>query len=273
MTTSSPPPARAFPFVPMASTRSKDKPRKAGLTMVVDMGIPLGQLADTLELAGDYVDLGKVATGSAALYRDDVLARKLAIYKEHGVATFLGGQFLELIVHAQGWDAVPQFLDEAVRIGIDAIEVSDNIVPLTLDEQVRLVGMIAEKGLAVHGEVGSKTGKQDPAELIAQAKALLDAGCAEVLVEAAEMVDETGKVLPALAEAVMGELPPEAVIFELPGPWIKGVGPSGVYEMMKFLVTSFGPNVSIGNVWPDQVMILEAMRNGLGAAGPLDLIE
>ena len=32
MTTSSPPPARAFPFVPMASTRSKDKPRKTGLT-------------------------------------------------------------------------------------------------------------------------------------------------------------------------------------------------------------------------------------------------
>jgi len=264
---------RPFGFVSLPAERSWRKPRRTGLTMVVDMGVPLGQLADTLELAGDYVDFGKIATGSAVLYSDRLLARKIELYRSHGIATFLGGQFLEHVIHMQGWTAVPAFLDEAIRVGIDAIEVSDNIVPLTRDEGLRLVAMIRERGLEAHGEVGSKTGKQDPDELVAQAMGLLDAGCAEVLIEAAELVDDHGAVLPDLVHAVKTHLPVERVLVELPGPWIKGVAPSGIYEMMKFLMRTFGPEANVGNVWFDQVMILEAMRNGLGAAGPLELIE
>ena len=38
--------------------------------------------------------------------------------------------------------------------------------------------------------------------------------------------------------------------------------------MMKFLVSTFGPDANIANVPSDMVMVLEGLRNGLGVVGP-----
>ena len=44
---------------------------------------------------------------------------------------FIGGQFLEYVLAARGFDAAPAFYKEAQRKGIEAVEVSDNCVPLS----------------------------------------------------------------------------------------------------------------------------------------------
>jgi phosphosulfolactate synthase (CoM biosynthesis protein A) len=49
-------PQRPFAMVPLPAGRSR-KPRRSGLTMIVDQGLPLGSQADLLELAADYADL------------------------------------------------------------------------------------------------------------------------------------------------------------------------------------------------------------------------
>jgi hypothetical protein len=57
-------------MVPLPAGRSgkhRGKPRHSGLTMIVDAGMPLGQQADLLALAADYVDLAKIKTGTARL--------------------------------------------------------------------------------------------------------------------------------------------------------------------------------------------------------------
>ena len=58
-----------FPFemVPLPEARSTKKPRKTGITMMVDFGTPLGKLEDLLGLIGPHVDLIKIAVGSARL--------------------------------------------------------------------------------------------------------------------------------------------------------------------------------------------------------------
>ena len=53
-----------------------------------------------------------------------------------------------------------------------------------------------------------------------------------------------------------------------PGPWIKGVTLSDVYQMKKFLIERFGPDANIANVMPDDVFETEALRCGLSVIGP-----
>lgn len=57
-----------FGFVDISAERQRRKPRSAGLTMVVDGGVPLRQLGDGLAMAGAYADIGKIKVGSARLY-------------------------------------------------------------------------------------------------------------------------------------------------------------------------------------------------------------
>ena len=88
-----------------------------------------------------------------------------------------------------------------------------------------------------------------------------------VLVEAAEMIID-GEVQEHLIAALEAEFPREKVIYELPGPWIKGVTLSDVYQMKKFLIERFGPDANIANVMPDDVFETEALRCGLSVIGP-----
>ena len=57
-------------------------------------------------------------------------------------------------------------------------------------------------------------------------------------------------------------------LLELTGPWIKGVTLNDVFELKKFLLGEFGPEVNLANVQPDDVMETEAQRCGLSVIGP-----
>ncbi|MBL25811.1 MAG: hypothetical protein CMM48_18160 [Rhodospirillaceae bacterium] len=261
-----------FEMVPLPDDRSTEKPRKTGITMVVDFGEPVEQVEALLGIAGDYIDLWKIAVGSARLYKEAYFNTKLNVLARHDVAGFIGGQFLEYVFATQGWQGVTPFLAEAKRLGIKAIEVSDNCVPLSDDERERMIKMVADAGIEVHGEVGSKTTKQAVGELIGQAEICLNAGCEIVLVEAAELVID-GEVQADLVEAVRDGIDPEHLLVELPGFWIKGTTKNDVFEMMKFLVSSFGPDANIANVPSDMVMVLEGLRSGLGVVGPEERVD
>ncbi|MFV2073654.1 MAG: phosphosulfolactate synthase [Thermoanaerobaculales bacterium] len=257
-----------FAMVPLAGERS-GKPRTTGITMMMDWGLPCGRVKDNLELLAPYVDLVKIVVGTARLYAEDYLIRKLSLYKESGVEPFLGGQFAEYVFATQGMQAMGAFFAEAKRVGFEEVEISDNCVSLTEPERRALIHMAIDRGLGVHGEVGSKVEKQAPEILVAQAKVCFDAGCRVVLVEAAELVDH-GTPNRELVVALRNELDLSKVLFELSGSWIKGTTLSDVYELKKFLISEFGPDVNLANVMPDDVFETEALRNGLSVVGPDD---
>jgi len=257
-------------MVPLPAGRSTEKPRRTGLTMMVDFGMPVGRLEDLLGLSAPYVDLIKIAVGSARLYRETYLGQKLRLCEGFDVKPFIGGQFLEYVVATQGFDAAPDFFKEARRMGFEAVEVSDNCVPLSRDQRMWLIGEGVEAGLEIHGEVGSKDIHQTAEQLIGQAKDSLEAGADVVLVEAAEIVVE-GEVKRDLIAALKAELPAEQVIYELPGPWIAGTTFADVYVLKKFLIEEFGPDANIANVLPDDVFETEALRCGLSVVGPKEV--
>ncbi len=256
-----------FEMVSLPAARSTQKPRKTGITMMVDFGAPVGKLEDLLSLVGPHVDLIKIAVGSARLYSDSYLRQKLRLCERYGVKPFIGGQFLEYVVATQGFEAAPAFYKEAERMGFQAVEVSDNCVPFSPNQRKSLISQGVDAGLEIHGEIGSKDIRQTAENLLSQAHDSLDAGADVVLVEAAEMIID-GEVQEFLITALEAEFPAEKVIYELPGPWIKGVSLSDVYQMKKFLIERFGPDANIANVMPDDVFETEALRCGLSVIGP-----
>lgn len=261
-----------FEMVPLTNTRSRSKPRKTGLIMMMDWGLPLGQQRDWLELLAPSVDLAKFVVGTARLYEEDYLKRKIALYKSHDVHPFIGGQFVEYVYATQGLAAAGPFFEEARRLGFDAIEVSDNVVPLDSQARRAIIKAAVDCGLEVHGEVGSKSDETSAAELIEQANECFDAGADVVLVEGAELLID-GEPNRRLLSELRDGLDTAKVIFELIGPWISGTHHCDVYDLKKFLISEFGPDVNLANVMPEHVWETEALRVGLSVTGPGQLAE
>ncbi|MFO1160682.1 MAG: phosphosulfolactate synthase [Reyranellaceae bacterium] len=260
-----PPP---FAFVPIDSRRSTAKPRRTGLSMVIDDGLPLPYMRGVLELAAPYIDLIKIKTGTARLYPRDQLVDKLALYEQFGIRPFLGGQFHEYVFALLGEAALPRFYAEARALGFRTIEISDNTVPLTPQQRHDQIAAAVASGLSVFGEVGSKETLSNPGLLVEQAEICLKAGAELVLVEAAELV-ENGRVRRDSLEVIKRGLPADKVMIELPGPWIAGVRSCDIEEMKKILFAEFGPDVNLANIAVTTIYDTEAQRVGLGTGGPL----
>lgn len=257
-----------FAFIELPAARSRTKPRRSGLTMMADFGMTLEHTESILGLSAGYIDFAKIAVGTARLYTRPYLTEKLELYKRHVVRPFIGGQFAEYVFATQGREALPRFFAEAVALGFDTIEISDNCVPLTDAERQDVIGLAMEAGLKVFGEVGSKDARSTAAGLVAQAGVCFAAGCELVLVEAAEFVAD-GRLDAGLIDAVVSALDMSRVMIELPGPWISDVRSCDIEDMKKALVLELGPDVNLANVSPFSIIDTEATRTGLGTAGPL----
>ncbi len=259
-------PKRPFAMVPLPAGRAR-KPRRSGLTMIVDAGLPAGAQADLMALAGDYVDLAKIKTGSARLYPEKILREKLKNYRQSGVQPFLGGQFHEYVYATQGERALGRFYSESRRLGFEAIEISDNVVPLTPAQRKKQIRAARDAGLIVYGEVGSKETLSRPGLLVSQAADCFAAGAALVLIEAAELVTK-GRPNRRSLNLIFRELDMKRVMIELPGPWIPEVRKCDVEALKKLLIEEIGPDVNLANVAPEDLIDLETTRVGLGVAGP-----
>ncbi len=259
-----------FSLVQRPAGRSRGKPRKSGLTMMMDWGLPLGVQGDWLDLVAPFVDLAKFVAGTARLYEEDYLLQKIALYKKHDVQPFIGGQFLEYVYATQGLPSAKPYFEEAKRLGFKAIEVSDNCVPLDRKTRQTLIRTAVDCGLEVHGEVGSKSEDTGAVTLIAQAYECFEAGADVVLVEGAELLvkgEPNRKLLTELRDG----LNMNQVIFELIGPWVPGTYNCDVYDLKKFLISEFGSNVNLANVMPEHIFETEALRVGLSVVGPKTL--
>ena len=257
-----------FHFVPITKERSTQKPRANGRTMIVDDGLPLAYAKDLVALGGAYIDLAKIKTGTARFYPRKQLVKKLKLYQKNAIQPFLGGQFHEYVFATQGAKALPKYYEESLALGFEAIEISDNTVPLTDKERRSQIRAAVKAGLIVYGEVGSKDTLSNPALLIGQAEICFEAGAALVLVEAAELV-EKGKLRKKTIDLLVKSLDMSRVMIELPGPWISDVRSCDIEDMKKALVNALGPDINLANVPPSSIIDTEATRTGLGTAGPL----
>lgn len=231
------------------------KPRKTGLTHVLDKGMPVSEARALLEVCGPYVDIWKLGWGTA--YLDPGLQPKLALLAEHGVLACTGGTLLEIAWH-QG--VAEDLLDWAAAVGFPCVEVSCGVVTMSERERDALIRRAAER-FTVLSEVGSK----DPSvEVSAQqwakdAAAALAAGARWIVTEGREsgtvgLYDPDGTVREHVVDQIVEAVGAERLIFEAPRK-----------DQQSWLVRRFGPDVNVGNVAPAEVLPLEALRLGLRA--------
>ncbi|HEX2954286.1 MAG TPA: phosphosulfolactate synthase [Bacillota bacterium] len=241
---------------PPAGARS-GKPRSQGWTMVMDKGLTLPETAGWLELVAPYIDLVKLTFGTSALYPADYLVQKVQLIRRCGVSVCPGGTLLEIAVY-QG--KIRQFLARAGEIGFDFIEISDGTLPMSPSTRHRVLDLCKEKEFRVISEVGKKdplTPEKDPLEEI---RADLEHGAEKVIIEAREsgkgvgIYDEQGKIRTQRLDRISEAAPIAKILWEAP-----------IKSQQAELINRFGPDVNLGNIAPQEIISLEALRLGLRA--------
>lgn len=234
------------------------RPRTTGLTMIIDKGLGPAATGDLLVTAGEYIDYWKLAFGTPAFYPPAVLREKVRRVREAGIAVYPGGTFLEVAL-VQG--RFREFVEAARAVGFTHLEVSDGTVEMPAEARRELIQAIRQEGFGVVSEVG----KKHPADRVSairlhhQVLDDLDAGAEKVIVEAREsgrgmvIYNAQGQVDEDELEALVAGLPdPGVLIFEAPQT-----------HQQQDLILRFGPAVNLGNVPPEAVLALEALRHGL----------
>lgn len=230
------------------------KPRRAGITHVLDKGTPPTVIEARLDSVGSAVDVWKFGFGTA--YVDPSLAAKLETLRRRGVKACPGGTLLEA-AWLQG--RVDGFLDWVDRAGFDCVEVSRGASGLPAGAKREIIAEARHRGFEVFAEIGSKN-PGDPArpdDWVAEARRDIDSGASWLVAEGREsgtvgLYGADGSVRSDLVEALEalgGEVP---VIYEAPR-----------RSQQAWLINRFGPNVNLANVAPEEVLATEALRLGL----------
>jgi len=235
------------------------KPRRAGVTMVIDTGLGQSQCEDLLMMADRWIDHWKLSFGTSALMPKPVLAKKLDLIGSAGVLTFPGGTMFEATIvrrHCR------HYMQTARGMGFSAVEISEGSIDLSPDRRRGAIECALDHDLAVITEVGKKDpGVQpSPEQLADQALQDLDWGASWVVVEGREsgtgvgMYDATGQIdmeaVERVAERVGDAI--DRLVWEAP-----------LKDQQKMLIGRFGLNVGLGNIDPVRILALEALRTGL----------
>jgi len=234
------------------------KPREIGITMVIDKGMGLAETAELLGICSPYIDFIKFGFGTSALYPPEILEEKVRLIKSFGVDVYPGGTFLEAAI-LQG--KMEQYLNRVKNIGFTAVEVSDGTIRMSKETRQRAISFAAGLDFKVLTEVGKKDSSErlPPGRLADQIKKDLENGALFVIVEGrdsginAGLYDREGQFRQDELEELLSLLGDQKrIIWEAP-----------LRNQHQELIKRFGPNVSLGNIPPQEVFSLEALRVGL----------
>jgi phosphosulfolactate synthase len=229
------------------------KPRNHGITMVMDKGLSIEETKNFLSVAESYVDVVKLGFGTS--YVTPNLDKKLQVYREANIPIYFGGTLFEaFLIRGQ--------LEDYIRIcsnyGVSYMEVSDGSVDIDHKEKCKLIERLTQYG-TVLSEVGSKDAAHiiPPYKWIELMQAELNAGARYVIAEAREsgnvgIYRGTGEVREGLVQEILTKIPSEKILWEAPQK-----------SQQLYFIELIGANVNLGNIAPNEMIALEAMRIGL----------
>jgi phosphosulfolactate synthase len=231
------------------------KPRRAGITHVLDSGLPVMDTSALLASGGGFVDVWKFGWGTA--YLDPGLEAKLDLLAGHRVLACPGGTLLEI---AWAQDRTAAALDWAAAVGFPCVEVSAGAVVMSAADKERLIAAAAGRFIVV-AEAGSKdpAARLAPEEWARTVRRDLAAGATWVLAEGREsgtvgLYDGSGAVRTDVVDAIVAAAGLDCVVFEAPRK-----------DQQAWFVRRFGPDVNLANVRPAEALGLETLRLGLRA--------
>jgi phosphosulfolactate synthase len=238
--------------------RRAEKPRRTGLTMVIDGGIPLGQFTDIICSTAEYIDFVKFGWGTAVVTGH--IDAKINVLREHQVKFYFGGTLFEKYVLQDRFDDFRTFcLDHECW----HVEVSNGTIPLSNPEKASYIRKLA-KEFTVISEVGFKdpvrSEQLPPGEWIEYIHEDLEAGSSLVTLEAREsgrsgICQADGTLRSGLIEYLLTSgLDQGSLLFEAP-----------TTSLQARFITRLGPDVNLGNIPAQGVLGLETLRLGLRA--------
>ena len=229
------------------------KPRKTGLTMVMDKGLSIREAEDFMSVGSEYTDLVKLGFGTSLLTPG--LEKKIRVYKNAGCIPYFGGTLFEAFVVR---NMFREYIDLLDKYEINMVEVSDGSFDIVHERKLDYIERLASRGTVI-SEVGSK--KKDvvysPVEWASMMKSELEAGSEKVIAEAREsgtigIYNDDGSVNMPVINAISENVNLENVIWEAP-----------IKTQQVWFIKHFGANVNLGNISPNEIIPLESLRCGL----------
>lgn len=246
------------PVVGAPVSERSEKPRRHGLTMVIDKGLGLGQTEDLLALCAPYIDFIKLGFGTSVVYPKELLRRKVEAIRARGIDVYPGGTLLEI---AGLLGRAEDFFDRAKELGFTAVEISEGTTELSAARRRILIEEARAAGLRVISEVGKKEKgfRFDVDQVVRQVEQDLEWGAELVIIEGRDsgkgvgVYDEEGTPQRTLIDAIVEALPaPERVMWEAP-----------LVAQQQYWLGRLGADANLGNVQPEDVLSLEATRRAL----------
>ena len=221
--------------------------------MVMDKGLSIEETKNFLSISDPHVDIVKLGFGTS--YVTPGLEKKLAIYSDYKMPVYFGGTLFEaFLIRGQ----LEDYIAVCKEFGISYMEVSDGSVDIDHAEKCRLIERLTKYG-TVLSEVGSKDAAHiiPPYKWIELMRAELAAGSTYVIAEAREagnvgIYRGTGEVREGLVQEILTQIPEEKILWEAPQK-----------SQQLYFIELIGANVNLGNIAPNEVLPLEAMRVGL----------
>ena len=240
------------PILPFLPDRPV-KPRKSGLTMVMDKGMSVREAEDFVSVGSEYTDFIKLGFGTSVLTPG--LDKKILVYKNAGVIPYFGGTLFEAFIVRNMFD---QYLELVEKHEVDLVEVSDGAYNLDHNKKLEYISRLA-KSRTVISEVGSKRSDviYSPNQWVDMMKSELEAGSFKVIAEAREtgtigIYNEDGSINNNVIDAISQHVSLDNVIWEAP-----------LKSQQAWFIKHFGANVNLGNIAPNEIISLETLRLGL----------
>lgn len=240
-------------------------PEETGIIMVIEKEFGPAGAKDWASLVAGLADIVKVTFGTAALYNEDILKRKIAAYKDAGISPMIGGTLTEVaMLCAGGYSSqlMTGYLQYAKSLGFTHIEFSDGTIYVPDEKRGDIIKMCIDAGLKVISEVGKKDPKKDA--LITSEKRIelmkqdLADGSEMVIIEAREggkgigVMGKDGKVNFDELDVLIDAVGLENTMIEAPDK-----------SQQQTIFVRYGPGANIGNVQPRDVLSAAALRGGL----------
>lgn len=235
--------------IPVRTTQ----PRTSGITMVMDKGLSINEVHNFLSVGGPHVDIVKLGFGTSFVTPN--LREKIKVYQSYNVPIYFGGTLFEAFLIRNQFD---DYVSVCKDYGITYMEVSDGSISIPHAEKCGYIEKLTQHG-TVLSEVGSKDATHiiPPYKWIELMRAELEAGSSYVIAEAREagnvgIYRGSGEVREGLVQEILTQIPEEKIIWEAPQK-----------AQQLYFLELIGCNVNLGNIAPQEILALEAMRVGL----------
>ena len=247
---------KSFEFL---SKKREEKPRKSGITMVLDKGLGLKTAESLMEISGEYVDYLKFGWGTTIVHEQEIIKKKVKMYQSYNITPYTGGTLFEL---AYMNNKLEDFFQEAHDLGFKAIEVSDGSIEIPHENKLECIELAKNEGFEVLSEVGKKDSNLDKKltfdERISYMKEELNSGSSLIIVEAREsgknigIFDESGYAKEDEIDYILDNFDGNRILWEAPNK----------YQQV-FFILKLGNTVNLGNISTDEITSLETLRHGL----------